>query len=87
MSVPARKQKTYAILISCLFVYMKNNLKLLIVALFLLTQTTLALNWAQMGSDIDGEAANDLSGNSLATNGTGNRVVGRCIDNCLVKFI
>ena len=29
----------------------------------------------QLGQDIDGEAANDLSGNALATNGTGNRVV------------
>ena len=29
----------------------------------------------QLGQDIDGEAAYDLSGNALATNGTGNRVV------------
>ena len=29
----------------------------------------------QLGHDIDGEAVNDFSGNALATNGTGNRVV------------
>ena len=45
---------------------MKNKLNLLIVALFLLTQTTLAQTWTQIGQDIDGEAAKNESGNSVS---------------------
>ena len=53
---------------------MKNNLKLLIVALFLLTQTTLAQNWTQIGSDIDGEAEGDFSGASVSLSSDGKTV-------------
>ena len=53
---------------------MKNKLNLLIVALFLLTQTTLAQTWTQIGSDIDGEAERDWSGNSVSLSSDGNIV-------------
>jgi len=60
---------------------MKNNLKLLIVALFLLTQTTLAQNWTQIGSDIDGEAEDDYSGESVSLSSDGKTVAIGAPDN------
>ena len=53
---------------------MKNKLNLLIVALFLLIQTTLAQTWTQIGQDIDGEAEGDLSGSSVSLSSDGNTV-------------
>ncbi len=57
-----------------IFDCMKNKLNLLIVALFLLIQTTLAQTWTQIGSDIDGEAEFDHSGWSVSLSSDGKTV-------------